>query len=415
MTDAGPRGGAGGGPAAARPFVMLGLIAAVELLGMAGWFAGGVAARDLGVRWQLSAVEAAWLTSIVQLGFVAGTLVAAVLNLPDLLPSRWYVAGAALAAAGVNGSILVVDGYPAALATRFFLGFCLAGVYPPAMKMAATWFRDRRGFAIGAVVGALTVGKASPYLVEALGGLGLEAVIGSTAAAALAASLLVAVAYRDGPYGFPRRPFSWRLVGEVARVPALRLVTAGYLGHMWELYAFWGFVAAYWAASLDAAGSPGSPALVAGLAFVSIAVGVVGCLWGGRAADRLGRERVVIWSLAASGTAAVLSAAVFGGPLGLTLVVILVWGIAVIADSAQYSALVTEVAPPHAVGTALTLQTSLGFLLTMVAIQFVAAAGGPAARWAFPALALGPVAGILAMSALVRARRVRLEPGGPTG
>lgn len=393
-----------GGGSATRPFVMLALIALTQLLGMAGWFAGGAAAQELALRWRLDPVEVAWLTSTVQLGFVSGTLVAAVLNLPDLVPSRWYLAGSAALAGLVNAGLLAVDGYGAALVTRFFLGFFLAGVYPPAMKMAATWFQSRRGFAIGTVVGALTVGKASPYLVEALGGLGLEVIIGTTAGAALLAAVLVAALYRDGPHAFPRRPFSWRLAGEVARVPELRLATAGYLGHMWELYAFWGFVAAYWSASLTAAGRAASPAGVAALAFVSIAIGLVGCVWGGVAADRVGRERVVLWSLAASGTAAVASALVFGAVPALTLVVILVWGVAVIADSAQYSALVTELAPPHAVGTALTLQTSLGFLLTMAAIQAVAMAGGPATRWAFPMLALGPVAGASAIWRLGRMR-----------
>ena len=404
MTAASAEPAGRGGGSATRPFVMLGLIALVELLGMAGWFAGGAAAHELALRWSLDRVDVAWLTSMVQLGFVAGTLAAAVLNLPDLIPNRWYLAGAAALAGMVNASLLVVDGYPAALLTRFLLGFCLAGVYPPAMKMAATWFRTRRGFAIGSVVGALTVGKASPYLVEALGGLSLEAVVGSTAAAALVAAGLIALCYRDGPHAFPRRPFSWQLVGDVARVRELRLATAGYLGHMWELYAFWGFIAAYWAASLAAAGRPGSPSLVAALAFASIAIGVVGCVWGGVAADRIGRERVVLRSLAASGTAALLSAAVFGRAPLLTLVVILVWGVAVIADSAQYSALVTELAPPHAVGTALTLQTSLGFLLTMGAIQLVALIGGPRTPWAFPMLALGPVAGAMAMRRLLALR-----------
>jgi MFS family permease len=392
-----------GGGQAVRPFVILGLLSAVELLGMAGWFAGGAVGPELAVRWQLTGVQVAWLTSTVQLGFVAGTLVAAVLNLPDIVPSRWYVAAAATGAAIANGGLFLVTGYRGALVTRFFLGLFFAGVYPPAMKMAATWFASRRGFAIGVVVGALTVGKALPYLVEALGGLGVDAVIGSTSLAALGAAGLVAVGYRDGPHAFPRRPFSWRLVAEVVRVREVRLATLGYLGHMWELYAFWGFVATYWSASLGAGVSPRTVAL---LAFVSIGVGLVGCLWGGVAADRRGREPVVMVAMATSASAAIASSVVFGGPLPLVLAVILIWGIAVIADSAQFSALVTELAPRHAVGTALTLQTAIGFLLTMAAIQLVAAAGGPATRWAFPALSLGPLAGIVAIAALRRARRV---------
>jgi hypothetical protein len=273
------------------------------------------------------------------------------------------------------------------------------------MKMAATWFKDRRGFAIGTVVAALTLGKASPYWVEAVGGLSLEAVVGSTAAAAALAGLVVAVGYRDGPFAFPARPFSWQLAGQVLRTSDLRLVTAGYLGHMWELYAFWSFVASYWAASLPGA----SARSVAALAGLSIAVGAVGCVGGGLAADRVGRARVVLWSLAVSGTAAVASALVFQGPGWLRLAVILVWGLAIIADSAQYSALVTELAPPHAVGTALTLQTSLGFLLTMGAIQMVAGLGGPATAWAFPLLAVGPALGFLAIRIAAK-RRVGRAP-----
>ena len=399
-------GEAPGGGSSIRPFVMLGLLAFVELLGMAGWFAGGAVGTELGLRWSLTQGEVAWLTSSVQLGFVAGTLTAAILNLPDLIPGRWYVASAAAAAGVLNAGLLLAPGYQVALLTRFALGFALAGVYPPAMKMAATWFQSRRGLAIGAVVGALTVGKALPYLVEALGGLGVNAVVGSTSLAALVAAAIVAVAYRDGPYPFPRRPFSWSLVAEVARVRELRLVTTGYLGHMWELYAYWGFIAAYWSASLQAQGAEPSPRLVPLLTFCSIAIGAVGCLWGGLAADRIGRGKVVLVSLAVSGTCALAAGLVFGGPLWLVLPVIFIWGVAVIADSAQFSALVTELAPPHAVGTALTLQTSIGFLLTMFAIQFVAAVGGPATRWAFPALSLGPLAGIVAIRALQRLKRV---------
>ncbi len=404
IRGSGPKAQRGG---ATRPFVMLGLLAIVEWLGMSGWFVGGALAHHLAAAWLLTPSQVAWLTSAVQLGFVAGTLVAAVLNLADLVPARWLVAVAALGASAANGSLLLVDGYGGALLTRFLLGFCLAGVYPPAMKMAATWFRDRRGLAIGVVVGSLTIGKASPYFVEALGGLSLSVVVGSTAGAAAVAGLLVAALYRDGPFAFPTRSFSWRLVGEITRVPALRLVTAGYLGHMWELYAFWGFIAAYWAAALE---SP-APATVAALAGSSIAIGAVGCVVGGLAADRIGRERVVLWSLAVSGAAAVGSAMVFEGPAWLRLVVIFSWGIAIIADSAQYSALVTELAPPYAVGTALTLQTSLGFLLTMAAIQVVAELGGPGTPWAFPALAVGPALGFLAIRAVARRRLATVEAG----
>jgi MFS family permease len=228
---------------------MLALLSAAELLGMSPWFAASAVAPELTRMWSLSPSEAGWLTSAVQLGFVAGTLTAAILNLADVWSSRWYFAGSAVLAATANALLPAAGDFAAALPLRFLTGFFLAGVYPPAMKMAATWFRSGRGLAIGAIVGALTVGKASPYLVEAVGGASLGQAVGSTSAAAVAAAILIAVAYRDGPHAFPQRPFSWRLAGTVARVRELRLVTGGYLGHMWELYAYWTWLAAFLTAS----------------------------------------------------------------------------------------------------------------------------------------------------------------------
>jgi MFS family permease len=384
---------------------MLGLLAAAELLGMSVWLAATALVPELRERWRLDATEAGWLTSAVQLGFVAGTLAAATLNLADVLPSRRYFAVSAVLAAVANALLLAVDAFAPALALRFLTGLTLAGVYPPAMKMASTWFRTGRGLAIGVVVGALTVGKATPYLIESLGGARAGPVVALTSLAALVAAALVAVGYRDGPFAFPRRPFAWALAGEAFRDRRVRLATAGYLGHMWELYAFWAWIAAFLAASA-ATRAPGvGPHSVAPLAFAVIAVGAVGCVGGGWLADRFGRERLVTASLVASGACALLSAAAFGGPPLVVAVLAAAWGIAVIADSAQFSALVTEVAPPHAVGTALTLQTSLGFLLTTVTIQLVPlAADALGWRWAFVVLALGPAAGI---SAIGRLRRLR--------
>lgn len=384
---------------------MLSLLAIAELLGMCVWFAATAVAPELQARWGLSASEAGWLTSSVQLGFVAGTLLAAMLNVADVVASRTLFAGAAVAASLSNASLLWAGDYHSALALRFATGFCLAGVYPPALKMAATWFRSGRGLATGAVVGALTFGKALPYLVDAFGRAQVTPVILATSAAALAAAGLIRVGYIDGPFAFPRRPFSLRLVADVVREPRVRLATAGYLGHMWELYSLWAWIAAFLAASAAARraqglGSP-SPGELSLLTFATIAVGAVGCVWGGRVADRLGRERLVIAALTISGACALLSSAAFAQSFWVLVPLALVWGMAVVADSAQFSTLVTETAPPHAVGTALTLQTSLGFLLTMVTIQMVppivASVGW---QFAFPVLALGPALGIVAIRRL---------------
>jgi MFS family permease len=378
---------------------VLALLAAAELLGMSAWFSASALGPQLGRAWSLDAAQVGWLTTAVQLGFVAGTAIAALLNLADIVPMRFFFAVAALGAAGANAALLVAGGFAPALVTRFAVGFFLAGVYPPAMKMIATWYKDGRGFAIGTIVGALTVGKATPYLVHELEHAGIAPVVLAASVASAAAALLVVAAYRDGPYPFERRPFSWGLVGTVWRSRGTRLAIGGYLGHMWELYAMWTWVAAFFAAGV---GLGGRGADLAG--FGAIAVGGAGCVLGGLAADRVGRERLTIWSMALSGGCAVVIGASAVAP-GLAVAVGLVWGFAVVADSAQFSALVTELAPAHAVGTALTLQTSLGFLLTMVSIQLVphlvAAIGW---RWAFVALAVGPALGIGTMRRLLSLR-----------
>lgn len=390
-----------------RRWRILALVSVAELLGMSLWFTANAAAPELREAWALTASQAGWLTTVVQLGFVAGTAVAAVLNLADLFPSRAYFSASALAGAAANAALLVSPGYEWALASRFATGFFLAGVYPPAMKMISTWFRDARGLAIGTVVGALTVGKATPYLTQGLGAEGFREVVIAGSAAAVVSALLVALFYRQGPFPFERRPFSWDLVGRVFRHRETRLAIDGYLGHMWELYAMWTWTPAFLAASAEARRAAGLGAPSAGtvelLAFGAVAAGGLGCVWGGRAADRVGRGRLVNRVMAVSGACCLGVGLLFGAPFWILAPVCWIWGFFVVADSAQFSALVTEVAPPHAVGTALTLQTSLGFLLTMVTIQGVPELVGVVGwRWAFPVLALGPAFGIWSIRKLQR-------------
>ena len=382
---------------------MLALIALAELLGMSVWFAANAVAPQLAERWGLSQGEAGWLSTVVQLGFVAGTALAALLNLADTLPSRWYFAGAATAAGAANAALLLAPTYRWALVCRALTGVCLAGVYPPAMKMAATWFRDRRGLAIGVVVGALTIGKAVPYLVHAVPGAGVRPVIISASLAVLLAAALVAIAYHDGPAPFPRRPFTVALVGMVLRDREFRQVLGGYAGHMLELYACWIWLPSFLAASAIARGASAteSAGWVNALSFVVLATGAAGCVLGGELADRVGPVRLVVVAMFVSGACALLTPLVFGGPSVLVVVLLLVWSVSVIADSAQFSTMVTRVVAPHAIGTALTLQTSIGFLLTTITIQLVPVVVGYLGwRFAFPLLALGPALGIAAIRRL---------------
>jgi MFS family permease len=385
---------------------MLLLLGVAELLGMSLWFSASAVSVELQGAWSLSQTQAGWLTSVVQLGFVAGTATAAVLNLADVVPARTYFAACAAAGALVNALLVVSPGFGPALVTRFATGFFLAGVYPPGMKMAATWFRHGRGLAIGTVVGALTVGKAAPWLMKAWMPGGVAPVVLSVSAGALLAAGLVLTGYRDGPYPFGRRPFTWSLVGTVLANREWRLATGGYLGHMWELYAYWTWIPTFLVASAAFGGHHTPAAILSLAAFLAIGGGGLGCLWGGWVADRIGYDRLVVRAMLVSGACSIAVGTVFGASLWIVMPVVLVWGFFVIADSAQFSAMVTEVVPQHAVGTALTLQTSLGFLLTMLTMQLVptvAEAGGW--RWAFALLALGPAAGIWSIRQLQRLGR----------
>ncbi len=408
------------GSTRSSPWIALALLCSAELLGMSLWFTASAVSPELQQLWHLTASQAGWLTTSVQLGFVAGTAVAALLNLADVLPSRWYFPAAALLAAGVNTLLLIAPSFETAIALRFFTGFFLAGVYPPAMKMIATWFAPartgfvtRRGLAIGGIVGALTIGKALPYLLRAFPTLQYRDVIVAASIAAVIAALLVATAYRDGPHAFARRPFSWSLVGVVLHDRETRLALGGYLGHMWELYACWTALALFFHDFFAQHGASTVQSLsYAGLAgFAAIAAGGIGCVLAGLWADRFGRENVAAAAMVVSGLCALTIGWLSALPIWIVMPLALIWGFAVVADSAQFSALITELAPSHSVGTALTLQVSLGFLLTAFSIWLtlvIEARFG----WgvAFSILAIGPAIGTAQILRLKRLRTLSVRP-----
>ena len=383
-----------------RQLVILSL---AELLALSLWFSASAVLPALSREWGLGDAGRAGLTVAVQLGFIVGTLVGALGNLPDVWSPRALMVGSALLGAAANAAVaLGVDSLGPALALRFVTGVSMAGVYPPAMKIMATWFREGRGVAIGILVGALTVGSAMPHLVRGMTDLPWRHVLLASSAQALVAAALVHWLVREGPHRFPPARFDVRMAAAVFRERGARLACFGYFGHMWELYAMWAWIGVFCAASLEVAGSAAYGGLNASTAtFAVIAVGGLGCYLGGVVGDRWGRTALTMVAMASSGFCALVIGLTFGGPPLVTFLIALVWGVTVVADSAQFSTAITELAPPAYVGTALTMQTCVGFSITMVSIwlipMFVGMLGW---RWAFATLAIGPALGVIAMGRL---------------
>jgi MFS family permease len=394
----------------------LGVLAAAELCAMAPWFSASAVAPALAGVWRLDATGTAWLTISVQLGFVVGALVSAVLTLSDRWSARRLVAGCALLAGLATLGVAFAPGPGMGIGLRMLTGAALAGVYPPGMKIVAGWYREGRGLAIGVLVGALTLGSALPHLVRwAVPAEHWRPVLAIAAASAFVGGLLVLVVPHDGPFAAPAPPFSWRAAPRIFANRALSLANLGYLGHMWELYAMWTWLAVFVAASEQArtGGDPttrGVPALVT---FAVVASGALGCWLGGKYADRWGRTLITSFAMALSGTCALVVGMAFSRPLTVLVPLLLVWGVAVVADSAQFSAAVSELAPRDLVGTALTLQTSVGFLLTCVTIYLLPLLADRIGwRWSMSVLALGPVGGVWAMLALRRRPEAAALAGG---
>ncbi len=376
----------------------LALLAGALVLAMTTWFSASAVIPQLQAAWHLSSTSRSWLTIAVQLGFVAGALLSSVFNLADIVDARFVIAGGALGAAAANALLVAAHGLALALPLRAATGFFLAGVYAPALKLMATWFQRGRGVALGILVGALTLGSAVPHLVNGLGGLDWHVVIAVTSLLTLGGGLLVLAAVRHGPFPFPHATFDPHQVRRVFANRGVRLSSLGYFGHMWELYAMWSWFLVFAGERLFASRSDAAFAT-----FAVIGIGGIGCWAGGVLGDRWGRERTTAAMMVASGTCALTIGLAATASSAAAVVLALVWGFTVVADSAQFSTLVTEHAEQAYVGTALTLQLALGFTLTVATIWLIPVLESAVGwRWAFAFLAPGPALGVVAMQRLAR-------------
>ncbi|MEJ6785587.1 MFS transporter [Aminobacter sp. Piv2-1] len=380
----------------------LSIIAVAVVLSLTTWFSATAVTPELTVAWHLSSTSVAWLTNAVQLGFVAGALLASLVNLPDIVRLNRLMAASAAFAGLANAGLLLEPGAGGAIVFRLLTGVALAAVYPPAMKLVATWFIRNRGLALGTVIGALSLGSALPHLFRAIGQtFPWQAVVGATSLMAFAAALVFLAMVREGPYPFSKAVFNPRQIGAVFRDRNLLLANIGYFGHMWELYAMWAWLLTFLRASFSVSGGSINPSV---LTFLVVAAGIPGCILAGQFADRVGRTLTTTVLMLISGSCALLACLFFDGPTWLLVTIVLIWGLTIVADSAQFSAAITELANPSFVGTALSVQMGLGFGLTVIAIWLMPILADVLGswRWVFLSLVPGPLIGAWAMMALRR-------------
>ena len=376
---------------------------------MSPWFSTAAVLGQLRDRWDLSSAESSWLTIAVQLGFVIGAVFSSATSLADrILPRRLIMISASIAALA-NASIVLADAFIPSLLARLLTGAALAGVYPPALKAMSSWYRVGRGFALGAMIGALTLGSALPHLINSIGGLRWQPLMLIVSALTIAGGLIADRLGSDGPYGASAAKLAPQQIGEILRNRGFRLASLGYFGHMWELYAMWAWIAAFYGDVFD------SNRAASAAAFAVIGVGGLGSLYAGRMSDKWTRSEAAALAMRWSASVAFVIGFLVDAPPVIVLTVGLVWGFWVVADSAQFSTIVTEVVEARFVGTALTMQLAVGFTLTVFTIFLV-----PIVRdahgwgWAFVLLAPGPMFGAWAMRALRTGPKRVPEPKPPS-
>jgi len=380
------------------------LIALVQVLGLSVWFSATAVVPSLRSEWGIGATAAVWLTASVQVGFVVGAVISTLFNLADRATPQNLLAASALGAAGCTAALACFDtGFGAAVPLRFLTGMFLAGVYPVGMKLMASWSPSTdRGRSFGILLAALTLGSALPHLISGVGPLPWKTVMMAAAGLTVAGAVVAFVLVRPGPHLAvraitPNPRYALALLAE--RGP--RLVSLGYFGHMWELYALWTWLSMFVVAGREVRGD-GAAVSTGFIAFVAIGIaGALGCLLGGWASDRFGRSPAAVAALVISGTCCMASPIFFAAPTIVLVAFLFVWGAAVIADSGVFSTALSETTDPRFVGTALTAQTAVGFLLTVVTIQLVPVVADLIGwRYAFLLLAPGPLIGAVAMASL---------------
>ncbi|HYH94114.1 MAG TPA: MFS transporter [Candidatus Saccharimonadales bacterium] len=403
MTSSPPASRAAAEPEPPGRWRQLAVLSIGLLCAMSPSFAASAVAPVLREEWGLDPFGLPILTIAVLLGFAVFAIVLAAAGVPDVVPGpTLFALGAAGAGLANLGFALLATDLASAVPFRVLTGAAEAAAYPVALKMVSGWFRRDRGLAVGIAIGALNLGTASPLLFRAVGvaaDVDWRPVIAAASVACFVGAAVVAIWARPGPFDVPSPRFSLQIAARAFREPAVRLANIGYLGHMWELFAMWTWVPLFFVGSFAAAGidDPGTASIAA---FVAVGAGVVGCVAAGAVADRIGRSVTTIIAMITSGTCAVLIGFVFGEAAPIVVALALVWGVAIIADSAQFSAAVSELAPPGTAGSALSLQLASGFVLTALPILIVGAIDPVDAsgwRLAFGMLAAGPIVGCLAM------------------
>lgn len=394
-----------------QAIITLLLLCIAELFGMTVWFSVSAVAPALKAAFAYDDGQVANMVLAVQFGFVAGTLFIAITNLADVFNTRRLFALFAVLAAASNALFLYFpDSFYVAIALRFLTGFAVAGVYPPGMKILAGWFKTGRGAAIGTMVGALAIGTALPHWVGSVLKQQWQFTIIVSSLLATLGAIIVLAFVREGPYDQPARAFNAKYVMTVLKYRPTRLAYLGYFGHMWELYAMWTWLPVFLGHLFSRDEAPGDNRL---WTFIIIASGAAGSLLYGFWADRIGRSRSTITAMAISGLCCFSVGYLQDMATWIVLIICVIWGITVVADSAQFSVAVSELCDPEYLGTALTLQTCIGFLITMVSIRVLPLVQTKLG-WgaAFTMLGFGPVAGIIAMVCLYKVPEALKMAGG---